>query len=71
MNFTNTQGASKQSLYCRKANSSQDSWEGEEESQLLLSYRGFYTLKMGVTNVGSRKMWVFFLLALPSSVLVQ
>ena len=31
MNFTNTQGASKKSLYYRKANSSQNLWEGREE----------------------------------------
>ena len=49
--------ASKQSRYYRKANSSQDSWEGGEEPPSLLSYRGFYPLKMGVTNMGSRKMW--------------
>ena len=34
-----------------------DSWEGEAASPSLLSYRGFYPLKMGVTNVGSKKMW--------------
>ena len=49
--------SSKQSLYFRKTNSSQDSWEGEEASPSLFSYRGFYPLKMGVTNVGSKKMW--------------
>ena len=37
----------KQSLYYRKANSSQESWEGGEEPPALLSYRGFYPLKMG------------------------
>ena len=41
----------------------------------LLSYRGFYPLKMwgGVTNVGSRKMWFspIGLAQLPLSVLVQ
>ena len=59
MNFKNTQTASKQSLYYRKANSSQDSQEGENESLSLLSHRGFYPLKMGVTNMGSRKMCFF------------
>ena len=70
----NTQAASKQNLYYKKTNSSQDSWEGGEEPPSLLSYRGFYPLKMGVTNVGYRKMWVFFLIGfaqLPISVLVQ
>ena len=73
MSFANTQAASKQSLYYRKAKSSQNSWEGEEESPSLLSYRGFYPLKMGVTNVGSRKMWFspIGLAQLPISVLVQ
>lgn len=32
---------------------------GEEELPSLLSYRGFYPLKMGGTNMGSRKMWFF------------
>ena len=56
MNFSNTRATSKQRLYYRKVNSSQDSWEAEEESPLLLSYRGFYPLKTGVggTNMGSR-----------------
>ena len=65
MNFKNTQTASKQSLYYRKANSSQDSQEGEKESLSLLSHRGFYPLKMEVTNMGSRKMRFFSPLALP------
>ena len=52
------QAASKQSLYYKKANSSQDCWEGGEEPPFLLSYRGFYPLKMGGgTNMGSRKSW--------------
>ena len=73
MNFKNTQVESNQSLYYRKSNSSQDSWEGEEESPSLLSYRGFYTLKVGVTNMGSRKMWFspIGLVQLLISVLVQ
>lgn len=73
MNFAYTQAISKQSLYYRKANSSQNSWEGEEEPPSLLSYKGFYPLKMGVTNVRSRKMWFspIGLAQLPISVIVQ
>ena len=55
MSFANTQAASKQSLYYRKAKSSQNSWEGEEESPSLLSYRGFYPLKMGVPTWGPER----------------
>ena len=33
-------------------NSSQDSWEGEEESPSLLSYRGFLSLKDGSYQCG-------------------
>ena len=33
--------ASRQSLYYRKANSSEESWEGDDESLSLLSYIGF------------------------------
>lgn len=58
MIFVNTRAASKQSLYCRKANSSQDSWEGVEESLSPLSYRGFYPLKMGYQQ-GVQKDVVF------------
>ena len=48
MNSVNTQEASKQSLYSREANSSQDSWGGGRKASLsLLSFRGFYSLKMG------------------------
>ena len=56
MNAANTQAASKQRLYNRKANSSQDSWERREEPPSPLSHRGFYPLKMGGTHVGSIKM---------------
>ena len=35
MNSANAQAASKQSLYYRKANGSQDSWEGGEEPPAL------------------------------------
>ena len=62
--------SSKQSLYYRKANDSRDSWEGEEESPSLLSYRGFYPLKMGVPTWGPERCG-FLPLALPRSVLVQ
>ena len=73
MNFTNTQAASKPSLYYRKANSSQNSWEGGEEPPSLLFYRGFYPSRIGGTNEGSRKMWFspIGLAQLPTSVLVQ
>ena len=57
MNSANTAAASKQSLYYRKANNSQDCWEGGEEPPSLLSYRDFYLLKDGGTNVGSRSLW--------------
>ena len=57
---TSEQLASKQSLYYRKANSSQDSWEREEEPPLsLLSDRGFYPLKMGGYQRGIQKDVVF------------
>ena len=65
MNFENTQVASKQSLYYRKANSSQDSQERGEEPLSLLSYRGFYPLKMGVQH-GVQKIVFFPPLALPN-----
>ena len=65
MIFGNTRAASKQSLYCRKANSSQDSWEGDEESPSLLSYRGFYPLKMGLPMWGP-EICCFLPLALPN-----
>ena len=47
---------------------------GREKSPLSpLSYRGFYPLKMGGTNMESRKMWFSptDLAQLPTSVLVQ
>ena len=68
-----TQAASKQSLYYRKTNSSQGCGKEGEEPPFLLSYRGFYPLKMGGTSVGSRKMWFspVGLAQLPISVLVQ
>ena len=47
---------------------------GEKSPCSLLSYRGFYPLKMGGgTNVGSRKMWLspISLTQLPVSVPVQ
>ena len=59
MNFANTQAASKQGLYYRRANSSQDSWEGEEESPSLLSHKDFYPLKMGGYQRGVQKDVVF------------
>ena len=61
------------SLYYRKANSFQDSWEGGEEPPLSIVLRGFYPLKMGGTNVGSRKIWFspIGLAQLPISVLIQ
>ena len=65
MNLVNIQAASKQSLYYRKANSSQDSWEAEEKSPSLLSYRVFYPLKMGVPLRGPERC-DFLPLALPS-----
>ena len=59
-NFVNTQAASKQSLYYRKANSSQDSWElGKRAPSLYCLIGVFNPLNMrGVTNMGSRKMWI-------------
>ena len=65
--------SSKQSLYHGKANSSQGAGRGKKSSPSLLSNRGFYLLKMGVSNVGSRKMWFssLGLAQLPISVLVQ
>ena len=74
MNFANTQAASKLSLYYRKANSSQDSWEGEEEPPLSIVLKGGLSLKDGRgTTVRSRKMWFspIGLAQLPISVLVQ
>lgn len=61
------------SLYYRKANSSQGCWEMGEGQPPSLSYRGFYPLKMGGTNVGSRKIWFspIGLAQLPISVLIQ
>ena len=47
MNFTNTQVESKQSLYYRKANSSQDSWDGGEEPAFSIVLQGFLSLKDG------------------------
>ena len=46
---------------------------GGAESPSLLSHRGFYPLKMGGTNMGSRKMWFspIDLAQLPISVLVH
>ena len=46
---------------------------GEKSPHSLLSYRGFYPLRMEGTNVGSRKMWfsAIGLAPLPVSVLVQ
>ena len=51
-----------------------DAGSGEKSSRALLSYRGFYPLKMGAgTNLGSIKMWFspIGLAQLPVSVLVQ
>ena len=72
MNLANTQAASKQSLYYGKGNNSQSCWERGRRAPLL-SYRGFYPLKMGSTNVESRRMWFSptGLAQLPVSVLVQ
>ena len=46
---------------------------GKKSPPSLLSSRGFYPLKMGVTNVGSRKMWFspIGLVQLPILVLAQ
>ena len=46
---------------------------GEKSPLSLLSYSGFYSLKMGGTNMGSRKLWFspIGLAQLPLSVLVQ
>ena len=56
--------SSKQSLYYKKANSSQDCWEGGEDPRSLLSYRGFYPLKMGVVPTWSPERCGFLPLAL-------
>ena len=73
MNSVNTQAASNQSLYYRKANSSQGCWEEGEEPPLPIVLQGLLHLKDGGrTNVGSRKMFFPIGLAqLPRSVLVQ
>ena len=73
MNLTNTQVASQPSLYYRKANNSQDSWEGEGVPPSYCPIGVFYPLKIGVTNMGSRKMQfsLIGLAQLPISVLVQ
>ena len=65
MNLANTQAEIKQSLYYRKANSSQDCWEQGEEPPSLLSYRGFYPLKGGMPTWGPERC-DFFPLVLSS-----
>ena len=52
--------ASKQSLYYRQTNSSQDSWERGEKTPPLVFYRSFYPLKMGCYHRGVQKDMVFF-----------
>ena len=47
MNFANTQAASKQNLYYRKANSSQGSWERGEEALFSVVLWGFLSSKDG------------------------
>ena len=73
MNFENTQTASKQSLYYRKANSSQGFWEGGEEP-LLYCPTGFLSLKDGGVPMCGPERCGFSpigLAQLPTSVLVQ
>ena len=64
---------SKQSLYYRKAKSTQGCWEGGEGPPLSIVLQGFYPLKMGGYPHGVQKD-VFSpigLAQLPTSVLVQ
>ena len=67
INLENTRAASKQSLYYRKANSSQGCWEVGEEHPSLFSYRGFHPLNMGggLLTLGSERCG-FLPLALPN-----
>ena len=58
MDSVNTQAASKPSLYYRKTNSSQDSWEGGEELLSIVLER-FLSLKSWGYQCGVQKDVVF------------
>ena len=66
MNFANTQAASKQNFYYRKANSFQDRWERGEEPPSPLSYSGDYPLKMRGVPMWGPERCGFLPLALPN-----
>ena len=61
------------SFYYRKQIAPRAAGRGQKSSHSPLSYRGFYPIKMGGTNMGSRKMQFspIGLAQLPLSVLVQ